>query len=283
VTTTTVAKVILAPRERQVLEGLADGSTLAAVALNLKVREGTAADYLKLAKRKLYGVSENAAALAVGYATEAIDRPTLLEPDALVLPREQRDLVPLIARGMTAAQMATELKRPVAIIPGGRPRVVGEPPGPQPRPPRHPRVGVPDSDRGPGDRMAALTPAVPDKVEIVLLAEAATSWDLNGQSLPDLDDALALVEQFTDYGRIVADDLRTLCLSIPADSSVGVSAQATLSEASRRLYLPPPSATQQPAARRAQNLARLVQALVRATGEVSEVQARAAPQARRRP
>ncbi|MFF0066488.1 LuxR C-terminal-related transcriptional regulator [Streptomyces sp. NPDC005279] len=105
-TTTPVARIILAPRERQVLECLADGSMLAAVALNLQIREGTAAGYLKLAKRKLYGVSETAAALAVGYATEAIDRPKLLDPESLYLPREQRDLVPLIAWGM-----ATELKR----------------------------------------------------------------------------------------------------------------------------------------------------------------------------
>ncbi|WP_406003403.1 LuxR C-terminal-related transcriptional regulator [Streptomyces sp. NBC_00829] len=120
-TTTTVARIILAPRERQVLEGLADGSMLAAVALNLQIREGTAAGYLKLAKRKLYGVSETAAALAVGYATEAIDRPKPLDPESLYpeslyLPREQRDLVPLIAQGMAAAQMATELKRGVEII-----------------------------------------------------------------------------------------------------------------------------------------------------------------------
>lgn len=40
--TTTVATPALAPRERQVLEGLADGSTLTAVALDLKIREGTA-------------------------------------------------------------------------------------------------------------------------------------------------------------------------------------------------------------------------------------------------
>ncbi|WP_405576158.1 LuxR C-terminal-related transcriptional regulator [Streptomyces sp. NBC_01092] len=117
-TTTTVARIVLTPRERQVLKGLADGSTLAAVALDLKIREGTAAGYLKLAKRKLHGVGENAAALAVGYAIEAITRPDLLDPEGLFLPREQRDLVPRIARGLTAAQMLTELKprRTIDII-----------------------------------------------------------------------------------------------------------------------------------------------------------------------
>ncbi|AKN68739.1 hypothetical protein QR97_02010 [Streptomyces sp. PBH53] len=115
-TTTTIAKVVLARRERQVLQGLATGNTLAQVALDLKIREGTANGYLKLAKNKLSGVSDTAAAVAAGYATEAIEPPPFLDPEALFLPREQRDLVPLIARGMAAAQMATELDRPVADI-----------------------------------------------------------------------------------------------------------------------------------------------------------------------
>lgn len=59
-TTTTIAKVVLTPRERQVIEGLAAGDALAAVARDLKIREGTAAGYLKLAKNKLHGVSETA-------------------------------------------------------------------------------------------------------------------------------------------------------------------------------------------------------------------------------
>lgn len=109
--TTTIVRVILAPRERQVVEGLADGSTLAEVARNLMIRQGTASSYLKFAKRKLHGVSENTAALAVAYTTQAITRPDLLDSEMLDLPREQRALVPLIARGMTIAQMATELRR----------------------------------------------------------------------------------------------------------------------------------------------------------------------------
>ncbi|WP_149180495.1 LuxR C-terminal-related transcriptional regulator [Streptomyces sp. TRM49041] len=114
--TTTITKVVLTPRERQVLEGLATGDALAVVARDLKIREGTAAGYLKLTKNKLHGASETAAAVAVGYATEAITRPALLDPGMLFLPREQRDLVPLIARGMAAAQMATELDRPVTDV-----------------------------------------------------------------------------------------------------------------------------------------------------------------------
>ncbi|MFD7897574.1 hypothetical protein [Streptomyces sp. NPDC059743] len=115
-TSTIIAKAVLAPRERQVFEGLATGSTLAVVALDLKIREGTAAGYLKIAKTKLHGVSETAAAIAVGYATRAITHPPLLDPETLFLPREQRDLVPLIARGLGPAQIATELNRPITGV-----------------------------------------------------------------------------------------------------------------------------------------------------------------------
>ncbi|UNZ18190.1 LuxR C-terminal-related transcriptional regulator [Streptomyces sp. 891-h] len=113
VTATPVAKVTLGPREQQVLERLADGDTLALVARELRIRESTASGYLKVAKHKLHGTNETAAAVAVGYAIEAISRPPLLDPETLFLPREQRDIVPLVAQGMAAWQMAAELGRPI--------------------------------------------------------------------------------------------------------------------------------------------------------------------------
>lgn len=115
-TTMIISKIFLAPRERQVLEGLAAGNMLAVVAEDLKIREGTAGSYLRQAKNKLHGVSETPAAIAVGYAARAITHPPLLDPGKLYLPRGQRDLVPLIARGMGLAQMATELDRPLTDV-----------------------------------------------------------------------------------------------------------------------------------------------------------------------
>ncbi|MFE2944700.1 hypothetical protein ACFXKG_37530 [Streptomyces sp. NPDC059255] len=115
-TTTTFAKIILAPREKQVVEGLGDGSTLHEVALGLKIRESTAAGYLRLAKRKLHGTSENAAMLAVAYATESIAPPETLDSEELSVPREQLDLVPLIAQGMRGPEMAAELKRHLDLV-----------------------------------------------------------------------------------------------------------------------------------------------------------------------
>ncbi|MFD4114547.1 DUF6415 family natural product biosynthesis protein [Streptomyces niveus] len=118
--------------------------------------------------------------------------------------------------------------------------------------------------------MAALTPAVCDKAEMLPLIEKALSWDLRGPELPVAEAALDMAERFTPFGRITAEDLRALCLSIPADSHAHVGAQATLTEAARRLNLKPLARTagQRSAAQRAQNLARLVQALLRATGDV---------------
>ncbi|MEV6424732.1 DUF6415 family natural product biosynthesis protein [Streptomyces sp. NPDC051662] len=122
--------------------------------------------------------------------------------------------------------------------------------------------------------MAALTPTGPDKVEVLANIDLTLAWNLEGPDLPAVDIALSLIEQFTEYGRTVADELRTLLLGIPADSDAVISARAALGEASRRLHLPPPSSTPHAAGQRAQNLARLVQGLVRAAGRVAEEQAR---------
>ncbi|MFG2141860.1 DUF6415 family natural product biosynthesis protein [Streptomyces sp. NPDC048650] len=120
--------------------------------------------------------------------------------------------------------------------------------------------------------MAALTPTVPDKVEIRALAKTALAWKLDTSGLPTVEDALSITERFTGYGRTIANDLCIQCLSLPADSGAARSAQVTLGEASRRLYLDPLAGTASPwaAAHRAQNLARLVTSLLRAAGAVSE-------------
>ena len=124
--------------------------------------------------------------------------------------------------------------------------------------------------------MAALTPAVPDKAEILPLVETTLACDLKGPRLPSVVVALNMVEKFTEFGRAAADDLRTGCLSIPADSEAGIGAQATLGQAARLLYLSPPHASQELAAHRAQNLAHLVHRLVETAEEVRQEQERAA-------
>lgn len=117
-TTSRLMKITLAPRERELLEALAAGVTLSVAARNMAISQGTASGYLKNAKSKLHGASETPAAVAIAYATEAITRPELRDPETLFLPREQRDLVPLIARGLTPGQMVNELspKPNVAVV-----------------------------------------------------------------------------------------------------------------------------------------------------------------------
>lgn len=113
---TTVVKYLLAPRERQVIEGLAEGDTVAAVARSLGLAESTAAGYLKLAKKKLHGTRDISAAVAVGYALRAIGRPIPLDPGAVCLLRAERELVPLIARGLGPTEMASAVQRPLNIV-----------------------------------------------------------------------------------------------------------------------------------------------------------------------
>ncbi|MGD6751956.1 DUF6415 family natural product biosynthesis protein [Streptomyces sp. BH105] len=119
--------------------------------------------------------------------------------------------------------------------------------------------------------MAALSADTPDKVVVLPLVEEALSWDLNSPDLPSVTSALNMARQFTTYGRLIAEDLRAQCRSVPADSDFHLRARATLSEADARLNLKPlaPSTTPRSAAHRAQNLARLVQALNRASAQAS--------------
>ncbi|QHC26374.1 DUF6415 family natural product biosynthesis protein [Streptomyces sp. GS7] len=101
------------------------------------------------------------------------------------------------------------------------------------------------------------------------LVERALAWDPENLTTPDLDTVLDMIEHFSQYGRVVANELRVLCRSLPVGSAVAVRARATLGEADRRLNLPRSIANRQ-ARHRAQNLARLLKALHRATGLVYE-------------
>lgn len=123
-----------------------------------------------------------------------------------------------------------------------------------------------------GDHMTSLAPVVPDKAEILTLVETALSWDMN-RGLPKGDISLELVKEFTAYGRVLEGDLATVCRRLPADSELRCGAQATLSEAARRLYMPPPGSSECGAAHRARNLTRLIQALLRSTGSAASAPA----------
>ncbi|MFF9313865.1 DUF6415 family natural product biosynthesis protein [Streptomyces sp. NPDC014748] len=125
--------------------------------------------------------------------------------------------------------------------------------------------------------MAGLAAGAPDKDVVLANLETVLAWDLNGSPLPRVSEALAVIEQFTSYGRIVAADLHARCLDVPADSDAARTAQAVLGEASRRFNLSPPYyGTARAVGQRAQNAARLVQALLRAVDRIGEAQAHSA-------
>lgn len=118
--------------------------------------------------------------------------------------------------------------------------------------------------------MASLTPAVPSKNEVLAIIDQTLAWDLDGPGPPTAVLALEVYERLTAYGRILAADLRTLCANAPRDLDADHGVQATLGEATGRLYLPSPYyGTAQAIGRRAQNIARLVQALHVALERVS--------------
>lgn len=122
--------------------------------------------------------------------------------------------------------------------------------------------------------MVPLTRTAPDADQILADIGTVLAWDLAGPSAPSAAEALGLVERFTVFGRVIAADLRALCLALPADSKAGQDAHAVLDEASLWLYLSPAVGTAHSAAHRAQNLARLADMLLRAVEAAGEEQAR---------
>ncbi|WP_405749349.1 LuxR C-terminal-related transcriptional regulator [Streptomyces sp. NBC_01411] len=115
-TTSTVAKINFAPREKQVVQGVADGQTVPEIALSLSIGAHTVAGYLKLAKLKIPGANSNPSIVAVSYATDSIPAPKLLDLTDLCLPGKQLDLVPLTAQGMRPKQMAGFLNRDIDVV-----------------------------------------------------------------------------------------------------------------------------------------------------------------------
>ncbi|MFI0742775.1 DUF6415 family natural product biosynthesis protein [Streptomyces sp. NPDC021100] len=122
--------------------------------------------------------------------------------------------------------------------------------------------------------MAPLNADAMGQADVSAHVAMVLAWDLNGPDPPLGDVTLRAVEQLTAYRRIIAEDLNAQCRGIPADCGASLSAQAILGEASRRLHLPPPYRTPRAAGHRAQNIARLVDALLRAVEEVSAERAR---------
>ncbi|MGW3163299.1 helix-turn-helix transcriptional regulator [Streptomyces sp. NPDC001142] len=114
----TTALLQLTPGEKHLVQLLADGLTLAAAADQLGIAPGTAASRSATARDKA-GVSGVGGLVHEAYVSGAIDPPQAAadSDDAPVcLPDEQSAVLVLMAKGMDAKVMSTELRRPVALV-----------------------------------------------------------------------------------------------------------------------------------------------------------------------
>lgn len=244
----------LAPRERAVLCGLAEGLSLADVARALEISESATSSYLRSARRRLYQVSETPPAIAIAYAFRAIAPPPRQDPAELSFPREQRYLVPLISQGLTASQVSRTLSLPL-------------------------------DNTQQEFREALESVSARNRVHFVarawayglLTAEHVATWlrraevtrqiatvldqKTIGHTPPSYQATASVITDFITYGRNALAELESLCRGLPGDSPAAQTAQFTLAEAQRRLHLPPPRPTLEAAIKRAQNLARLITAL----------------------
>lgn len=254
----------LAPREREVLESAADGLVVAEVARELNITEHTVSSYLRSAKQRLYDVRDTAAAVAIAYAVSAIDLPQAPGLKAPPLPAEQCALVPLIAQGMTAHQMSASLAQPVHTVRAAARELL---------------VNLDARNRVHLVKRAwccqlltgVQVKAWAERADALRRIEKVLAWDVKSDQLPNCQETASVIKQLVTYGLGATEELRDLCRSFPADSPVYRVARYTLNEADRRLHLPPPRLTPQAMMQRAQNVARLIRALLAAIDQVTSV------------
>ncbi|MGW1295873.1 DUF6415 family natural product biosynthesis protein [Streptomyces sp. NPDC002533] len=98
------------------------------------------------------------------------------------------------------------------------------------------------------------------------MAWKVLAWSTSEEKGPSLDEADSTLALLTTYGKDLRDAVTAVCHRLPAGSAAAAGVQATLGEANRRLDHPLPARTRDVVVRRAQNLARLLEALARAVG-----------------
>lgn len=109
-----------------------------------------------------------------------------------------------------------------------------------------------------------------------LVAEVQ-AWGNNGSELPATGEMTTATDRLNSYGADLRDAVNALCVDLSTESEPYRNAQAILGEASRRLGQPPLGAGIEAVVRRAQNLARLVDGLLRALEAETGTVVRAAP------
>lgn len=269
-----IRPISLAARERESLEGVAQGLDVPAVAALLGIAAGTVTSYLKSAKAKL-GVRELPSALAVGYATATIPAPPLRD-EMLDLPVEQRELIPLLAQGMKPVQIARKLNRnpkdvrqfaaDLLVSLGARnyAHVV-------PLAWEHRLLAA-------ADVIAWLVPSAPlsPAEELRERLGKIIDWDITGSGLPETLTIVTMVKDLVREGIGIYNELSRLTASIPRDSTAALEATVVLGD-TRRLRHVPQLTTQDGAASYAQKVAHEVTALLRALEMVQKERDRRSP------
>ncbi|MGQ4490861.1 DUF6415 family natural product biosynthesis protein [Streptomyces sp. SAS_281] len=115
------------------------------------------------------------------------------------------------------------------------------------------RDGTPNTEAPDSRRTAARA----------LVAEVQ-AWGKNGSELPETEEVATATDRLNSYGADLRDAVNAQCVDLSTESEPYRSAQAILGEASRRLGQPALGAGAEAVVRRAQNLARLVDGLLRA-------------------
>ncbi|MFF8618240.1 LuxR C-terminal-related transcriptional regulator [Streptomyces sp. NPDC015350] len=107
----------LTRREKQLVELLADGKPVPQIADALGIARRAAAGSYTVAESML-GVSGEAALVDEAYRAKEVSRPEPGPSDSImvVLPDEQRRVLTLVAKGLTAPQMAEVLGWTVALV-----------------------------------------------------------------------------------------------------------------------------------------------------------------------
>lgn len=106
------------------------------------------------------------------------------------------------------------------------------------------------------------------------LAAKVLLWGTEGHELPSTDEATSAMNRLNSDGADLCDAVNARCRELPTGSGPYRRAQVILGEASRRLGRPPLGAKADAVVRRAQNLARLVDGLLRALDTEADTAAR---------
>jgi len=108
----------LSGRPLQVLRLLAEGGTPHTIAVELGIEKHTVHCYLEDVRRKTgvgKGGAADPAAVEAAYASGILPSPDRIA-DGVDVPEQQRVLIPLLARGLAAEEIASVLKRRVSDV-----------------------------------------------------------------------------------------------------------------------------------------------------------------------